>query len=155
MIDIEKLNDILEGYKAYFPDHFNEEKYKWEAIQHFQDNWNIDAPNFGDMFQLATDKTYNLLASGYVYPRGMIINFAKADDEAARQMFRNLYDESRDLGERIDAFQSAAETIRTRYDDGTWKNHYQSTNAISTYLWLRFPDKYYTQTSQFEKSYEP
>lgn len=143
MIDLEKLNPILEGYKAYFPSHWDDEKYKWEAIKHFQDHWNIDAENFGEMFKQATDKTFNLLASGYAYPRGMITNFAKADDEATRAMFRNLFDESQDLAARVDAFQTAAEEMRSKYDDGTWRNHYQNTNAISTYLWLRYPDKYY------------
>lgn len=143
MIDLEKLKPILEGYKAYFPSHWDDEKYKWEAVKHFQDSWNIDAENFGDMFKLATDKTFNLLASGYAYPRGMITNFAKADDEATRTMFRNLFDESQDLAERVDAFQTASEELRVKYDDGTWRNHYQNTNAISTYLWLRYPDKYY------------
>ncbi|MBD5513420.1 MAG: EVE domain-containing protein [Lachnospiraceae bacterium] len=95
------------------------------------------------MFKLATDKTFNLLASGYAYPRGMIMNFAKADDEATRAMFWHLYDESKDLAERVDAFQTASEELRVKYDDGTWRNHYQNTNAISTYLWLRYPDKYY------------
>ena len=51
MIDLEKLNPILEGYKAYFPSHWDDEKYKWEAVKHFQDHWNIDAENFGDMFK--------------------------------------------------------------------------------------------------------
>ncbi len=143
MIDLEKLNLILEGYKAYFPSHWDDEKYKWEAIKHFQDHWNIDAENFGEMFKQATDKTSNLLASGYAYPRGMIINFAKADDGATRTMFRNLFDESQDLAARVDAFQTASEELRSKYDDGTWRNHYQNTNAISTYLWLRYPDKYY------------
>lgn len=143
MIDIVKLRPILAGYKAYFPSHWDDEKYKWEAIKHFQDHWNIDAENFGEMFKEATDKTFNLLASGYAYPRGMMINFAKADDAAARQMFRDLFDESRDLAERVDAFQTASEAIRAKYDDGTWRNHYQNTNAISVYLWLRYPEKYY------------
>ena len=143
MIDLQKLNPILEGYKAYFPSHWDDEKYKWEAVKHFQDHWNIDAENFGDMFKIATDKTSNLLASGYAYPRGMITNFAKADDEATRTMFRNLYDESQDLATRIDAFRTASEEMRSKYDDGTWRNHYQNTNAISTYLWLMYPDKYY------------
>lgn len=143
MIDIKKLNPILEGYKSYFPNHWNDEKYKWVAIKCFQDNWNIDAANFGDMFKKATDKTSNLLASGYAYPRAMIINFAKADDEGTRSMFRALFDESVDLAQRIGAFQAAAEDMKVKYDDGTWHNHYQSTNAISTYLWLRYPDKYY------------
>ena len=143
MIDLEKMNSILEGYKAYFPSHWDDEKYKWEAVKHFQDHWNINAENFGDMFKIATDKTINLLASGYAYPRGMITNFAKADNEATRTMFRNLFDESQDLAARVDAFQTASEKLRTKYDDGTWRNHYQNTNAISTYLWLRYPDKYY------------
>lgn len=97
------------------------------------------------MFKTATGKTHNLLASGYVYPRKMILDFAKADRETVRQMFRDLFDESRDLAERVTAFQASAEEIRAKYDDGTkqWQNHYQSTNAVSTYLWLMFPDKYY------------
>ena len=143
MISFEKLEPIIAGYKAYFPIHWEDEKYKWEAIKHFQDHWNIDAENFGDMFKQATDKTFNLLASGYAYPRGMITNFAKADDEGTRAMFRALFDESVDLAARVDAFQAAAENMRAKYDDGTWRNHYQNTNAISTYLWLRYPDKYY------------
>lgn len=146
MIDYEKLKPILEGYKEYFPVNFdgdNNEKYKWEAVKCFQDHWDIEAENFGDMFKQATDKTFNLLASGYAYPRGMITNFAKADDEATRAMFRALFDESVDLAARVDTFQAAAEDMRAKYDDGTWRNHYQNTNAISTYLWLRYPDKYY------------
>lgn len=143
MIDLGKLNSVLEGYKAYFPSHWDDENYKWEAIKHFQDHWDIDVDDFGEMFKQATDKTFNLLASGYAYPRGMITNFAKADNEATRAMFKNLYDESKDLAERVDAFQTASEELRAKYDDGTWRNHYQNTNAISTYLWLRYPDKYY------------
>ena len=143
MIDNEKLNPILEGYKTYFPAHWKDEKFKWEAVKHFQDHWNIDAENFGDMFKEATDKTFSLLASGYAYPRLMVINFAKADDEAVRSMFQNLFDESQDLATRVDAFQTSSEELRSKYDDGTWRNHYQNTNAISTYLWLRYPDKYY------------
>ena len=152
MINTEKLKQILDGYKTHFPIHWNGEKYKWEAIKHFQDNWNIDADNFGDMFKKATDKTFNLLASGFAYPRGMIQNFAKADDEATRAMFRELYDENVDLTIRVESFQKAAETLRTRYDDGSWRNHYQNTNAISTYLWLRYPDKYYVYKFEFAKN---
>ena len=143
MINLEKLEPVIAGYKEYFPTHWKYEKYKWEAIKHFQDHWNIDAENFGDMFKQATDKTFNLLSSGYAYPRAMITNFAKADNEGTRAMFRALFDESVDLEARVNAFQDAAEDMRAKYDDGTWRKHYQNTNAISTYLWLRYPDKYY------------
>ena len=82
MINIEKPKPILDGYKAYFSRHWDEEKHKWEAIKHFQDHWGIIAENFGEIFKQATDKTFDLLASGYAYPHGMITNFAKADDKA-------------------------------------------------------------------------
>lgn len=142
-MDKAKLDQVLEGYISYFPEHWKDEKYKWEAIKHFQKHWDIEAENFGEMFKKATEKTSNLLASGYAYPRTMIVNFAKADDEAVRNMFRGLADEKQGLKERVETFMDEAETIRMKYDDGTWRNHYQNTNAISTYLWLLYPDKYY------------
>ena len=143
MIDSEKIIPMIKGYKEYFPEHWKNEKYKWEAVKHFQDNWDIDAENFGAMFKKATDKTSNLLASGYAYPRGMILEFAKADDNAVREMFRRLFDESLDLSDRVTEFMNTAEELRIKYNDGTWKQHYQNTNYISTYLWLMYPDKYY------------
>ncbi|MBR3382829.1 MAG: EVE domain-containing protein [Clostridia bacterium] len=143
MIDLTKLVPVLEGYKEYFPKHCKDELYKWGAVKHFQDHWDIEADNFGEMFKEATAKTYNLLASGYAYPRAMILEFANADDEATRAMFRALYDEKRDLAERVDEFIAASENMRQKYGAESWRSHYQGINPVSTYLWLRYPDKYY------------
>lgn len=143
MIDHAKLEPILAGYQAYFPKYWHDECFKWQAVQHFQKHWNIDAADFGAMFKEATAQVFGLLDTGYAYPRAVIMDFSNADSEATRQMFRELYDETHDLAERVDAFQSAAEALRTARDDGTWKNHYQNTSAISVYLWLKYPDKYY------------
>ena len=143
MIDTLKFKSILENYKTYFLTGWKTEKYKWEAIKYFQKHWKIEAKNFGDMFKEATSKTKNLLASSRKYPREMIILFAEADGEKVRQMFRDLFDESLDLTVRINNFQSLSEEIRNKYNNGTWRKHYQNTNVISTYLWLMYPDKYY------------
>lgn len=143
MFDNEKLMAALTAYKQYFPLHWKDEKYKWEAVQYFQNNWDIEAENFLDMFMKATDKTFNLLASMNNYPRAMIRAFAEEEPETVRDMFIVLYDETRNLDERIEKFEMMAEDLRVRYDDGNWKHHYQSANAISTYLWLRYPDKYF------------
>lgn len=35
MINLEKPEPILDGYKAYFLIHWEDEKYKWEIIKHF------------------------------------------------------------------------------------------------------------------------
>lgn len=143
MFNQEKLSAVIAAYKEYFPKHWKDEMYKWEAIQHFQKHWDINAENFLDMFMQATDKTFNLLANMNNYPRGMIKSFAAVDAETARAMFINLYDESKNLAERVEDFISSAEELRIKYDDGTWRQHYQNANSVTTYLWLRYPDKYY------------
>ena len=144
MIDHAKLEPVLSGYQTYFSQHWlHGEDFKWEAAQHFHDHWNIDAADFGEMFKEATAKVFSLLDTGYAYPRAMILNFAAADCEATRAIFRGLFDESTELSQRIIAFQASTEVIRTKYNDGSWNNHYQNTSAISVYLWLRYPDQYY------------
>ena len=143
MINSRKLSLIEEGYLKYLPDFFADEKYKWIAVQHFQKNWNIEASDFASMLDLALGKTYNLLASGYYYARTMIVEFAKEDPEGVRELFRMLYDETRDLAERVEKFTAYAEDRKQNHNETGWKNHFQDTHSISVYLWLRFPDKYY------------
>ncbi|MEC5270247.1 AAA family ATPase [Heyndrickxia coagulans] len=143
MINKNSLAAVIAAYKQNFPTHWEDEKYKWEAVQHFQDHWDINASDFLEMFTKATDKTNNLLAPLNNYPRRMIQMFAEADEEATRAMFINLYDESKNFVERVEKFQSDAAAMRVKYDQGTWKQHFQTLNSISTYLWLRYPDKYY------------
>ena len=46
MINGEKLLLVIAAYKEYFPNHWKDEMYKWEAIQHFQNHWDINAKNF-------------------------------------------------------------------------------------------------------------
>lgn len=153
MIDYNKIAPIIDGYKKYFPEHWTDEKYKWEVVKHFQNNWDINAENFGEMFKKATEKTSNLLVSGRNFPKKMILEFAKVDDSTVHKMFINLFDESIDLAERVEAFIKSSEEIREKYyDNGDWKNHYQDINAISTYLWLRYPDKYYIYKYELYKA---
>lgn len=132
----------LSLYKQDLPFFWEDEKYKWEAVKQFQDNWNIDAENFGEMFKIATSKHLNLLASMNYFPVGMILNFAEYDQEHTRKMFRALYDETRNLAERINHFIDESETIRKTHDS-EWRNHYQDLRAISAYLLFRYPEKYY------------
>lgn len=118
------------------------ERYKWVAVKHFQANWNIDSPNLTEMLESALAKTENLLTSANSFPKGMILNFAQVAPDDVRSMFIDLFNEEEDVVERIERFKHCAEQLRVTYMPGA-KNHYQSENTISTYLWLRYPDKYY------------
>lgn len=138
-----RLKNILTQYKANFiSKQWPDEKYKWEAVKCFQDNWDVNARDFADMLSRSLDKTNNLLHSHNHFPRGMIQNFAQAAPEEVRAMFIALFDESKNVIDRILDFKNHSVILHKKYrkDD---KNHYQDENAITTYLWLRYPEKYY------------
>lgn len=152
MINTSKLDLVLLDYKKAFctPDPkagnitgWEKEKYKWAAIKHFQKHWNIDAENFAAMFKEATAKHINLFDSMNYFPRGMILEFAKVDQEAVRAMFRNLFNEALSVVDRVNDFIAEAERLRSTYGADSWKSHFQNVNSISTYLWSMYPDKYY------------
>ncbi len=139
----ENFSDALAAYKRNFTQtHWDDERYKWEAIKHFQTHWDIGADDFPGMLRAALEKTYNLLASANNFPRDMLLRLASAVPEAVRAAFVQLFDENRDLIERVAHFKAQFDAILEQYG-GNAKSHYQSENAISTYLWLRYPDKYY------------
>lgn len=143
MIDKLRLQDALSYYKKDFiQKQWPNEKYKWEAVKHFQDNWDINAPEFAEMLTRSLEKTYNLLASMNNFPAGMIGGFAKTAPEEVRAMFIALFDETQDVIQRILAFKDESSILLEKYGNGA-AQHYQSENAVSTYLWLRYPDKYY------------
>lgn len=118
MINTEKLRSVLESYKKDFKRQWHEEKYKWEAVKHFQDHWDINASDFLNMFMEATSKTGNLLASMNNFPRAMMKGFILADPEAVRGMFINLYDENKDLAQRIEKFSTDSENIKVKHGNG-------------------------------------
>lgn len=143
MFDKFRLKDALVSYKQDFVSHeWENEKYKWEAVQCFQSNWNVNASDFPEMLHRSLGATYNLLASMNNFPRRMIEKFAETAPEEVRSMFIDLFDETKDPYDRIKAFKDRSSLMLERYGNGA-AQHYQYENAISVYLWLRYPDKYY------------
>lgn len=142
MFDKLRLQEALVTYKRDFSRRWGEEKYKWEAVKNFQDNWDVGAADFADMLTRSLSKTCNLLASMNNFPAKMIQGFAKVAPEEVRAMFIALFDEGEDVVERIMAFKDQSCVLLEKYGNGAGQ-HYQYENAISTYLWLRYPDRYY------------
>lgn len=152
MIDNTRFQELLEEYKSELKGaRWDDEKFKWQAIKGFQDHWNIEANDFYTMLKKSLDKTFNLLASTHYFPKKMIIEFAQKEPETVRQMFVELFDESKDLYERMVSFKTKSKELVSKY----WKpnnNDFQTENTITTYLWLRYPDKYYIYKFEEAKS---
>ena len=151
MFDRAKLNDVLTLYKRDFVSfiwnekdykRWNEEKFKWEAVKCFQEHWDVNADDFQLMLKTALKRAASLLDTAGTFSKAMIDKFARAAPEEVRAMFIDLYDESQDIYERISAFKQQSAVMLEKYRN-TAKNHFQTESAITTYLWLRYPDKYY------------
>ena len=101
MINYTTLLRIISNYKRDIKSLWKKERYKWVAIKHFQNHWDIEAENFADMIKDAISKTDNLLNSGKKYAGGQIILFATEFPQETRNMFRDLYNEQEPYLKRI------------------------------------------------------
>ena len=139
---------VIDHYKSNFGAVNKDEHYKWEALGWYKKHWNIDAEDFADMLTNAFSKTANLLSSGMYYPYKMITEYAQADPEEVRRIFKLLHDESIPLAERYHLFRDSCKARIDQIMDeqpGREKalNHYQDLRAVMVYLTFEYPEKYY------------
>lgn len=145
------IKNLLAQYYNFIDHPDYDELYKWEAVQNFQNNWDIEAENFEAMFnQSFQPENCNLWVSGMYYPRTMMMEFIKENPEEVRDMFRELYEENRDLMDRIRSFKQRTEDLLSEIGKSD-KNHYQDDRAIAVYLSFRYPDKYFCTSTRCTK----
>ena len=135
------FQQLIVQYKDLIRDGNEGETYKWQCIKHFQDNFDIDASDFGYMLKKSLKKLSNLL---YYNSSGYIIAVAKYFPEETRMMFRNLYNEDIGLQKRIEVFQKSANDVLSKLIPIVGKKvvHQQDERTISFYLSLKYPEKY-------------
>jgi 5-methylcytosine-specific restriction protein B len=142
-----KIKEVIAQYKADFNQIDKDERYKWIAIKHFQDNWDIDSPDFADMLERSFSKHVNLLGpSGAYQPLKVIIDFTKREPETVRELFRTLYDEKLPLESRISKFTDGVKGFVEKMKQDApnkWKSTFQDQRAICVYLTFKFPEEYY------------
>ena len=143
MFNKEIFNEALDYFKKDFDDNWKKNKEKLQAIKNFQDKWDINADDFASMLYSALIKARSIIEPYSGFSFSALIKMTKDYSEDIRNCFKDLYDENKeDYATRIDTFINNISTIWDRYGD-TEHNHYQNYNAISVYMWLRYPDKYY------------
>ena len=123
--------------KDFVPKHWDEENISGKRSNASRITGISKATNFKDMLSRSLSKTYNLLSSMNNFPADMILGFAKTAPEDVRSMYIDLFDEDKDVYERIEHFKMQASILLEKYGNGA-KQHYQYENAITTYLWARY-----------------
>lgn len=144
---IEKYIDILEENGE------PNEVYKYLAINTFQQNWDLESQDFHQMFRSSFSKVSNLL---YQNSWGFIEKSTQLFPNEVREMFRNLYDESVEISQRIKIFQTESEKILPKVRQSlnrTNINTQQDERTISVYLAFRFPEKYMLYKADYYKNF--
>ncbi|MCL1679291.1 AAA family ATPase [Elizabethkingia miricola] len=144
---IEKYIDILEENGE------PNEAYKYLAINTFKQNWDLEAEDFYQMFRSSFSKVSNLL---YQNSWGFIEKSTHLFPNEVREMFRNLYDESVEISQRIKTFQTESEKILPKVRQSlnrTNINTQQDERTISVYLAFRFPEKYMLYKADYYKNF--
>ena len=151
---MEKKQEIIEKYKEYLRETGNkEENYKWDAIEHFRENWNSDAEDFGKMLVEAFRKHKNLF---YQNAYWFYTKIAREKTARAKEMFRALFDEGIDLEERMKHFIAQSDELLSEIKSEMGRenlNHSQDERTLSVYLSFRYPEKYHIYKSSFYKQY--
>ena len=150
MIDRKKFDKLVKEYQNYFTNHkgengesyWEEEEFKWRGIKTFQDNWDIEAQDLSDMIKRSLSGVSHMMVSQARFPEGMIEDFAEREPDTVRDMFKDLFDESKDIIERFHSFKQKSADLLERVGNGA-KNHFQDERTIALYLWLAYPEKYY------------
>lgn len=146
-----ELQSLIRAYISERETFYDLEKYKWEAVKAFQENYFRKDIPLEDRLKLSFDVADNLLASNNYYPARMLYHFAKEKTSETQECLDNLFQNSLPLSERVLSFINGTENIfKVLKEEGfsDWKyrtnvQSFQDTHAVSVYLSLRFPQNYY------------
>lgn len=145
-----KIQAAIAGYKQWLQTtKHHPGVYKWEALQHFQSNWNLQAADpvvmFDQSFQ--NSETRRLWQTENWYPKKMMLEFWKMEPMMVRMMFDALLNETRDVEARIGQFLFGCDELLRDYKRlhiaSIENNHYHDDyRMISLYLAFSYPDCY-------------
>ncbi|MCH7396737.1 DUF3883 domain-containing protein [Belliella sp. DSM 107340] len=137
----EIIKVYISEYKREFSRINRDEIYKWKAIKHFQEHFDLEAPDLASNIEFSMDEAKNLLASGQYWPKRMLRKNAELAPDRVREMLRILFDEDFDLGERIESFRADFKILnQENFGDD---NDYQDHRALLVYLVLMYPERYF------------
>lgn len=136
------LNDLIRYYKEHFDEIKDREIYKWEAIEHFQKHWDIDALDFAGMLKEAFSKNSPIKQSNY-YAIDTIIKLAEERPRHVQMMFKDLFDQTKDLVERLRTFKMETKHTLKSVDSLKLNDSHQDHLAMMGYLTFRYPKTHY------------
>ena len=138
----EKIKELIQHYVTFLlEDPSNKyEVYKWQAIKHFQQHWNIEASNFYEMFKEAFRKRGNLV---YQNSFSFLDALGKYFPEQLRSLFLIVYGAD-DFYTKLDKAKTFVENnigkLRKKLDKENF-NHQFDERTLSFFLTMQNPNE--------------
>ena len=131
----------------------------WDAQQHFTKVWDIERLDFDAMYaeSLNSDISNRLWTGVDYHPKEAMITFLKYEKEFIRSMFRDLYNEGKDLQMRISRFIFHCDELgkQIKKKEPKLLHHYHDEQIVVTYLALNDPLRYtYLDIPSFRSAME-
>lgn len=141
------IPELIQAYKTHIShSQLAEEKYKWELLAQFKGRPDVNAEDFTK--EIESLNFMNLL---YHLSFAVLKDMARAYPEDLRECFKRLFDESKSLQDRLDAFKEETLVIYRRLNPD--KSHHQDGRSMSAYLTYRYPEKYTFFKAAFYKKF--
>ncbi len=148
MISQEKIKEWVNLYLEHIKEkgiqfHVQNEGYKFKSVEVFQNNFDINAPDLAKNLEEAIEHN-NLVASNMNWPRKMLLIFAKEHEKETRSILKFLFDESRDIKERINITEAQFSDLMEKRNKalGESSRTFIELRFLSLLLGFRYPKKY-------------
>ena len=145
----QKYQQLVKQYKVKLEksEFFDNELYKFEAIKHFQENFDLSSEDFGYNLITALQKETNLR---YRNAQSFLNLLLKHYPNDAKKLFTDLYknidlDQKSDLNQKINRFSETASSFEQKLIQASGKDklsHNQDERSIAAYLTLRYPEDF-------------
>jgi len=144
---VKNIERQLASFKAWLSEQESyPELYKYENLANFRAHWDIEATDFYEMFDAAfKSQISNSLWGGSVNSaKSVMLTFIKNNKTYVRSMFRDLYNEDKDLGLRINRFSLHCDEMMDQLPDNKLKpvEHKHNPRILSVYLAFHDPSQY-------------
>ena len=141
------IRSMIEDYKKHIAEtHLKDEEYKWELVEKYKGRPNLEVKDL--LEELKGIKYDNLM---YAMGKPVLYRLAKDRTEEFRELLTQLFDETRDLTERVKQFNK--QSLKLYRDLESKLGHHQDERSISTYLTFRYPEKYTFYKYTYYKNY--
>ncbi len=120
--------------------------YKQDVLLQYNSHWDLTQLDLASMFEksLYSETTGRLWGGSRYSARESMLAFLRLDSHFVRAMFRDLFQEEKDLSLRVQRFTEHAALMAKEMHlrEKQWIDHHHDLQMVSLYLALRFPAKY-------------